>query len=379
MDDIRLGTPSDHAVVMERVVTSFRERNPAHGRFEELYPDTVLPETMSQWRLARVGGEIAAGIQLVPRAFVAAGEVRLPGMGLGNVFCYPPFRRHGLMGALLERCTADMVAAGTAVCILGGDRARYGNYGWEHAGAERALTLAAGVTRFEESRLVSAVDLRVWNGDVAELMCILAAYSRLPYRTERSASECGQVLRRPGLVVWICDRPESGFGYVVVRGSAIAEYGGDRAAVERLVGFLLQSGTWSVALPPVDGETALEKLMLRHAQGYQVRPAGMIRIISMRRVLEAYRPLLRLRLQTWTGDLALRCSDSGETVRIGMEGGVPVIEEGPADGAAMTLNRRELAQLFFGPFAPDLGDGSRHSGIRRLFPLPFYCHALAHV
>ena len=379
MDQIRLGRPDDHPVVMERVVASFRERNPGHARFEELYPDTVLPETMGQWRLACQGRDIAAGVQLVPRSFVAVGEVRLPGIGLGNVFCYPPYRKHGLMSALLERCSVDMAAGGVGVCILGGDRSRYGNYGWEHAGAERSLTLAAGVTRFEESFPVSAVDLRVWSGDVGELMCILAAYSRLPYRCERSAAECGRVLRRPGQVVWICDRAEKGFGYLSVRGNTIAEYGGAPLAVEELVSFLLQSGSWSVALPPVDAETALEKLMLRHAQSYLVRPAGMIRIVSMRTVLEAYRPVLQVRLQGWTGEIVLRCRDTGESVRVSAEGGVLAVEDAGAGSVAVELTRRELAQVFFGPFLPDLGDGARHSGIRRLFPLPFYCHALAHV
>jgi predicted acetyltransferase len=334
---------------------------------------------MDQWRLARVGGEVVAGIQLVPRSFVVAGEVRLPGMGLGNVFSYPPYRKHGLMGALLERCNADMAEAGIGICILGGDRTRYGNYGWEHAGAERALTLAAGVTRFEESRPVSAVDLRVWNGDAQDLERMSVAYSALPYRTERGVSECGRVLKRPGQVVWLCDRPETGFGYASVRGNTIAEYGGDREAVGRIVRFLLQSGTWSVVVPPVDAETALEKVMLCHAQSYSVRPAGMIRIISMRTVLEAFRPLLRARLQGWTGEICLRSSDTRETVRIGAEGGGLTVAGAAPDAAALELTRRELAQLFFGPFAPDLGDGFRHSGVRRVFPLPFYCHALAHV
>jgi predicted N-acetyltransferase YhbS len=379
MGDIRLGTPQDFDVVMERVVCSFRERNPSHGRFEDLCPDTVLPETMEQWRLARVDGEVVGGIQLVPRRFVAVREVRLPGMGLGNVFCYPPYRKHGLMSALLERCIADMTQAGIGMCLLGGDRTRYGNYGWEHAGAERALTLAAGVSRFEDRGSVSAVDLRVWNGDGGDLSRILSAYSALPYRTERSVSECGRVLRRPGQVVWICDRVDTGFGYASVRGGVIVEYGGACAAAERLVTFLLQSGTWSVALPPVDGETALEKLMLRHAQSYQVRPAGMIRIVSMRAILEAYRPLLMARLQAWTGGFAFRCSDTGETVRVSAENGVLTIDDVASDAVAVELSRRELAQLFFGPFSPDLGDGHRHSGIRRTFPLPFYCHSLAHV
>mgnify|MGYP001263676930 CR=1 FL=1 len=379
MDEIRLGTPQDFAEVMERVVISFRERNPVHARFEELFPDSVMPETIGQWRLALVDGVIAGGIQLVPRAFVAARDVRLPGMGLGNVFCYPPFRKRGLMGALLERCIADMQGDGVGLCLLGGDRTRYGNYGWEHAGCERGLTLASGVTRFEAGSPVSAADLRVWNGDPGELGRILEAYSALPYRTERTLAECGRVLRRPGQVVWICEQPDAGFGYASVRGNTIVEYGGTPQAVERLVRFLLQTGTWNVSLPPVDAETPAEKLMLHHAQSYLVRPAGMIRIISMQVILESYLPVLRSRLQAWCGDLALRASDNGETVKIAGEAGTIRVETVTADVTALELPRRELAQLFFGPFAPDLGDWSRHSAIRRLFPLPFYCHALAHV
>jgi hypothetical protein len=379
MDGMRLGMPADFAEVMERVVCGFRERNPGHPRFEDLCPDTVQPETMGQWRLAIAEGQIAAGIQLVPRAFVVAGNVRLPGMGLANVFCYPPFRKRGLMGKLLEGCTADMTAEGLGICLLGGDRTRYGNYGWEYAGAERALTLAAGVTRFEQAQPVSGVSLRTWNGDPGDLLRILEAYSRLPYRTERTAVECGRVLRRPGQVVWICDQPDTGFGYLSVRSGAIVEYGGARAAVERLVCFLLQSSSWSVALPPVDAETDLEKLLLHHAQSYHVRPAGMIRVISLRTVLEAYRPVLSDRLQAWSGDFALRAADTGETVRVTGDAGTLRIEGVGRESPALELPRRELAQLLFGPFAPDLGDWARHSAIRRLLPLPFYCHALAHV
>jgi len=379
MDAIRRGTAQDFTVVMERVVCSFRERNPGHPRFEDLCPDTILPETMDQWRLGVVDGQIVAGIQLVPRALVMANAVRLPGMGLANVFCYPPYRKQGQMGKLLERCIADMEAEGVGACLLGGDRTRYGNYGWEHAGSERALSLAAGVTRFAESVPVSGVSLRTWNGDSGDLLRILEAYSRLPYRTERTAVECGRVLRRPGQVVWICDQPDTGFGYLSVRNGAIAEYGGAPAALERLVRFLLQSGSWSAALPPVDAETALEKLLLRHAQSYHVRPAGMIRILSMRVILEAYGPVLRDRLQAWTGDFALRATDTGETVCVIGEAGSLRVGNASGDTPALALPRRELAQLFFGPFAPDLGDWGRHSAIRRLFPLPFYCHALAHV
>ena len=378
--EIRRGTPEDFGLVMERVLASFREHNPTHGRFEDMYPDSVTPESMSQWHLAEVDGEIAAGIQLVPRSFVCAGTVRLPGMGLGNVFCYPPFRGRGLMSHLLRCCIADMEENGIGVCLLGGDRTRYGNFGWEYAGSDRSLTLSARVGRFDQDRpRVSAMDLRAWNGEETDVVTMLRAYSELPYRTERTALEFGRVVRRPGQVVWLCERGEEGFAYVSVRGSSILEYAGDAAALEVLVTYLLQNGTWRVSLPPVEGQGPLEKLLLTRAQHYGVQPTGMIRLISLKVVLTAYLPLLRYRLQGWEGELVLRAKDNGESVGIVSEGGGLEVRDAAADAPAIELSRRELAQLFFGPFPPDLGEGFRHSGVRRLFPLPLHWHALAHV
>ncbi|MBN2450204.1 MAG: GNAT family N-acetyltransferase [Lentisphaeria bacterium] len=379
MTDIRPGTEADFDIVMDRVVVSFRERNPGHLRFEELYPDVARSEAMPQWRLAFLDGQLAAGLQLVPRPFVAAGSVRLSGMGLGNVFCYPPFRNRGLMSTLLRSCIEEMERERVPVCLLGGDRSRYGNYGWEHAGMDRSLTLAAGVSRFLPAAQVSAVEIRDWRGDPGDALRLLECYAALPYRTERTAAEFGRVLRRPGHVVWICERTDRGFGYVVVRGGTVLEYAGTAAAVAQLVRFLVQSGSWNAVLPPVEGEGPLEKLLLGQAQHYSVRPTGMVRINAMGAVLEAYMPLLRSRLQAWDGDLALRCLDNGETVRLVGEAGSLRVEDGAPSLPALELSRREMAQLFFGPFTPDVGDWSRHSGLRRLFPLPLHWHALSHV
>lgn len=380
MADIRLGRAADFSEVMDRVVTSFRAANPVHPRFEYLYPDSVRAETMRQWRLALAEGEVAAGIQLVPRALVSAGVVRLSGVGLGNVFCCPRFRKRGLMSALLERCIADMQEAGDAVCLLGGDRTRYGNFGWEHAGADRALTLSARVTRFETGvQAVSAADLRVWEGDRGDALRMLEAYAALRSRTERSATEFARVLMRPGQTVWICDEPEKGFAYVSVRGGTILEYAGSGEALEAILRYLLCTGSWTVSVPPTEGSGELEARLLAHAQHYSVKPTGMVRIISMERVFQAYMPVLRERLQGWEGELAFRATDDGETVAIVGERGSLTVESRPAESVALALGRRDLARLFFGPFPPDLGDWHRHSAIRCLFPLPLHWHALAHV
>lgn len=380
MADIRLGRPEDFRDVMNRVVTSFRESNPVHPRFEYLYPDSVRPETMGEWRLAISEGEIAAGIQLVPRPLVAATEVRLPGVGLGNVFCYPTFRKQGLMSALLERCIADMNTDGIGICLLGGDRTRYGNFGWEHAGADRALTLSARVTRFDEQTArVSCADLKTWQGDQGEALRMLEAYAALPCHTERNAVEFARVLQRPGQTVWICDDHDRGFAYTSVKGNTILEYAGAPEALETILTYVLRSGSWTVSVPPAEGSSDLENMLLKHAQHYSVKPTGMIRIVSMKTILEAYMPIMRYRLQGWNGDIAFRAHDTGETVAVVADRGHLTVETRDREDVAIECSRRELAQLFFGPFPPPLGDWFRHSAVRRLFPLPLHWHALSHV
>ena len=67
--EIRRGLPSDYDVMLNHVVQSFREANPGHLRFEHLFPDVISasPEMMGYWRFAFIDGEMAAGIELIPR------------------------------------------------------------------------------------------------------------------------------------------------------------------------------------------------------------------------------------------------------------------------------------------------------------------------
>ena len=86
MQRIRAGTAADYETVLQRVLMSFSEANPFHPRFDELAPDVVRPDepSMNQWLLAEVDGELAAGLQVVPRHLVMAGDVEVPVAGLAN-------------------------------------------------------------------------------------------------------------------------------------------------------------------------------------------------------------------------------------------------------------------------------------------------------
>jgi predicted N-acetyltransferase YhbS len=375
---IRLGTPADFPLVMDRVATSFRAGNPGHLPFEDLYPDSVTPEAMPEWRLAFAGDELAGGIQLVPRSLRLAGMVDLPAMGLGNVFCYPACRGQGVMSALLERCIADMREQGTAICLLGGDRTRYGHFGWEHCGAQLRLSLSRHVKRHDAFTPASVLDLRVWSGAPRDTERMAAAYHALPYHCARPEGHFAPVLRRPGQVVWLCDDPELGFAYASVRGRDLLEYAGPPAACERILHFLLANGELNASLPSREHAGELEELLLDYARSFSVSPTGMGRIVCLVTLLEAYLPLLAERLQGWAGTLSLGCTDGEGAILRSSEAGLAVEPCAP-DACDIVLSRNDLALLLFGPIPPKLGPSPRLPVLRQAFPLPLFWHPLAHV
>lgn len=376
--DIRLGHSADFPEVMDRVAVSFRAGNPGHALFDELFPDTVAPATMNQWRLAFRNGELAGGIQLVPRPLRLAGLVDLPAMGLGNVFCYPATRGQGVMSALLRRCLDDMRHEGIAVCLLGGDRTRYGHFGWEHCGGDRRLALSRHVKRHDDFQPASVLDLRTWRGEATDTARMAAAYRSLPYHCARSGRRGLGHLERPGQVVWLCEDPDLGFAYIALRDRNILEYAGDLAAGDRILRFLLGNGDWSVTIPPDPGCGPWEELLLANARHFTVVPTGMGRVICLAELLRAYLPLLERRLTDWRGTFALACDDGEAILLTGTEEGLAV-SDGTTSPPDLTLSRTELALLLFGPFPPNLGNLAHHPLLRRAFPLPLHWQALAHV
>jgi hypothetical protein len=178
--------------------------------------------------------------------------------------------------------------------------------------------------------------------------------------------------------VWVRDDPQEGFAYASVRGRTVLEYAGDREALETIVRFLLGSGDHQVVVPPVAAESGLDRMLLDYASGFSVAPAGMVRVVSLARVLEAYQALLSARLAGASGSLIVRASDTGAACVLGAGGaGRADPETGGPD--TLEVSRTDLARLLFGPFPPSVGAALNGEVLRRALPLPLYWHALSHV
>ncbi len=378
MAKIRAAELSDYDAVMERCAASFSEDNPTHLRFQDLYPDSIQPTaaSMAQWLVAEQGGEIAAGMQIVPRPMVYAGIGEIPAAGLGNVFCYPPFRGKGLMSTLLHTAISLMEERQYAVCLLGGDRLRYGHFGWENAGNLRSVTLGSNMLRFDKRPRVSVTSLRRWQGAAGDTKRMFEAYCAKPTRSVRDFDEFVRLRRRPGQVVWISEA-EGGFAYAALRDSQIAEYAGDPGAFDRLARFLASRRHFSAALPAVEIESELDRILLKYAAAFSVNTIGMARIIRLDRLFSAWRPLLERRLAGWNGAVTLEIPDAGQRLTCRGAAGELLVSQADAP-ETITVDLRDAARLLFGPFPP-AGPFLESEFVRRALPLPLYWEPLAHV
>lgn len=385
---IRAGRVGDYSVVLDRLLAAFADAAPAHPPFDALYPDCIRPDDacMRDWLLADVDGQIAAGMQVVPRPMILAGGLDVKAAGLGQVFCLPAFRKHGLMSDLLRTVIAKMEREEYLFCVLSGDRQRYRRFGWELAGSVRQLRLHARRIAPSAGNDLETAGGPAWpaprRGPAGpeDLARMFAAYGRLPYRGVRTAAEFAAVLRRHNTCTWI-QEGEGGFAYVCLQGDRIAEYAGDAAALTALVAHLVARCGLQVSLPPAGECGAAEAVFNAFAGWFGVQPAGMIRIFSLERLLQAYQPLLQRRLAGWRGrlELAVAGAPADGAVIAGDGSSVTVGAGVPAAGAPrLELERPDWAPVLFGPFLPDelALEWRDHEVIRRLFPLPVFWSAL---
>ena len=369
---IRTARKEDFVGLLELLMAAFSDGSPAHARLDQLMPETIRPTEaiLDNWHIAVDGAKVIASTQIVAQRFAVAPGVEIRVGGIGQVSCMPGFRGKGLMTSLLDASIARMTKDGYHVSILGGDRRRYRQFGWEIAGCVRSLHMntrrigAAMVLPAEDNRPVRCM------GDHATANCIHETYQKNPSRQLRTREETGLILQRLNLATWV-HRVGSEFAYIVLNGNQIAEYGGDEETFEQLLCFLLTRSGLSVTAPAIEGSGRLEEIMESCAYNYVLQPVDMIRIFSLKSLLEAYHSALEKRLANWQGKVVLRVEDgeASESVQVSRDGAGMTIGATTAK-ADLSLDRPTWATTLFGPFTGRITNAEMAAFIRQITNLP---------
>ncbi len=320
-------------------------------------------------------GRILSHVGLYP-LYLSCKGVKLNAAGIGNVATAPEARGRGYMGKLLLCATADMEAGGVPLCVLWGDRHRYGHFGWETAGEK--LNIVFSGRSFEKAGIRGIRELEEAGPDEAAGKAG-EFHGKIDFRAERGGN-LEEILGRKDNRVWL-----AGDGYIC------GKDGGGRLYVNEVysssgneAGMVLSAMSWcgldraEISVSPQDG-AAVEKL-LPAAASWNISPEGMFRINDWEGFLKPFLPVMEKRArQRGVKDFGIRLgigtAESREYAGFEIRGGSARLTEA---GAANTeeISGKEAVRLFLGgPFC----SRGETDPLGVLLPLPVHVPALDHV
>lgn len=157
--------------------------------FATLLPSIYQPtdEFMSWNHAVREGGRIRAVVGLFPIDW-QVGDVVLKVGGIGGVSTHRSVRGKGYMKVLMAHCAARMKAEGFHLSWLGGQRQRYGYFGYEKCGPAPAVTLGPANVRHAFGTEASIRFEPLAAGDAQRLEAARRLHDAQPVRCRRAAA-----------------------------------------------------------------------------------------------------------------------------------------------------------------------------------------------
>lgn len=183
-DSIIKLTASDFDEAIAHLSLVFNDPN-----FAELVPSLYEPsDRQMRCNLAlRRNGRIAAIVGVFPIDWVV-GSVHLKLAGIGGVSVHPDFRGQGLMRLLMDAAMAEIKHTGYHAACLGGNRRRYGHWGFEKAGVEATFTVTTNSLEHagQTVRRPDQISFQITPAAAADLPAMHALYRQQPIHCTRS-------------------------------------------------------------------------------------------------------------------------------------------------------------------------------------------------
>ena len=352
-------------------------------------------EYLDNFFLAKESSRIVGMVAVCPMTLQWAGEAIQVG-GISAVATHPDHRGRGIMTELLGRADRVMAGRGDVISVLGGDRSRYGRFGWEHVGSSPELFFSGKyLERLPDVGDAAAARPRlVDHRDAPTLARILALHERGDPRFARTPEQIAVLAQRRGVQFWCLDaegtagpRAAGGrelAGYIGSRDSAVKEWGGDTRAVLALFRWFARmkgAEELKVSVPARFDEQT--EAVFREAEAYRMGRVCSLKILRFRELMQKLSPALSRQPPPSRGcgeRLRLEVEESGQAVTLACEASAVHVIPEEAGGRSgeperLRLPRRDMARLLFGPFVEGLIPEG-HPGrpvLLSLFPLPLSC------
>ena len=224
---------------------------------------------------------------------MTVGGVDLKTCCIGNVAVGKDFRAKGYMVALMNASVEDMKSRGVALSYLGGQRQRYGYFGYENAGIRYYFGFSRQSLKHSLSGIQSGLTVEPLSPEDAEAIRLIDdIYTKAPVISRRPAEAYYDILCSWQDAPYLIREGGRTVGYAVLNRDRdyVSEFGlTDAALLPRLVAALLENTEKdSVGFPVAPYETEKLAFFTKNASWMSVDHCESVLVLDFKTVLTAY-------------------------------------------------------------------------------------------
>ncbi len=375
------GAPSDRPSLIKMLDKVFFLTD-TEEVFMRIHPKLYKPEysPCEKNYIIKEDGVIKAAVGLFPLTVCAAGK-KLKAGGIGNVAVTEDCRGKGYMIDCMSRAIEDMMTDGTDYSILGGDRQRYGYFGFEPAGLNHRFRIYRNNIDHVLSRDAKSTftAVKVNPSDKEILSEIKQLHENLPFYCEREEEKIFDILATWDSVTYAAFENGEFKGYFVKEAdkAGIRELKpvNNKDLLNLIMLALETAETDTVVLnyPPCEKELCEQLASI--AAECQISQTEMISIYNYKPFIDAFLSLKAKTVPLSDGSLVMLIHGAkcDEQLRIKVENGCITVTE-TAEKPDIELEHKEAQRLLCALYSS--ARNSLPAFAQSWFPLHFYSYTL---
>ena len=307
---------------------------------------------------------------------MAVGGVELKTCCIGNVAVGRDFRRRGYMVELMNVSIADMIRRGIDLSYLGGQRQRYGYFGYENAGVSYFFHVSRQSYKHAVGGAESGLTLEPLSADDTDaLRLINGIYTKAPAFSRRAEDALYDVLCSWHESPYLLRENGNIVGYAMLNGDKdyVPEFGlTDPALLPRFLAALFENTEKDgVGVNAAPYETEKLAFFTKCTSWMCVDHSESILVLNFQKVLTAYLQAAAAYTTLCDGELTVLIHGKAgdERLKLAVKNNRPSVA--PFDGdAEFELDCLGAVRAFFSNFPLDRAPFP--PAVRQWFPLPLY-------
>lgn len=296
-------------------------------------------------RSKRIIGMIA----VIPMVLEWHGSL-IPTGGITAVATHPDYRNSGVMSSLMSFAEEKMLGEPYVVSVLGGDRSRYGHFGWEQVGLRGEMRYNTTYLLAIPDSSVSPIQIYPENNSCLDQLMQMNANAEI--KLTRTKDQLKVILMRPRVEFWAYRKGDGLSSYIAAFDNRVWEYQGVTTEIPGLIKYFgLSHGYKEVSVATPSVFNAPEEELYKWAASFELKPMVFLKILRFKELVEKLLPgirerALKKRISDFEATLVLQETKEQVTI-VNSNDQLSLVDKRSYN--RLMLPRRSMSRLLFGP------------------------------